>query len=59
MTIIKIILQEYPSLTIESFTNGTILLQNDCDNFGDYIKEWNYTEPLVEKLSYLTKKKVD
>lgn len=33
----------YPDLTVEDFApNGTILLQNDSDGKGDYIKEWNH-----------------
>ena len=34
----------YPTLTIQDFDpiRGTILLQNDSDGKGDYIKEWNH-----------------
>jgi hypothetical protein len=34
----------YPSLTDADFmpTTGTIMLQNDSDGRGDYIKEWNH-----------------
>jgi len=34
----------YPSLTIDDFhpVRGTILLQNDSDGKGDYIKSWNH-----------------
>ncbi len=36
--------QLYPQLTDNDFNpvNGTILLQNDSDGKGDYIKEWNH-----------------
>ena len=34
----------YPSLTNDDFDpeTGTILLQNDSDGKGDYIKSWNH-----------------
>ena len=34
----------YPELTDADFypINGTIMLQNDSDGKGDYIKEWNH-----------------
>ena len=34
----------YPSLTDSDFypVMGTIILQNDSDGRGDYIKEWNH-----------------
>ena len=34
----------YPSLTDADFApiTGTILLQNDSDGKGDYIKAWNH-----------------
>jgi hypothetical protein len=31
----------YPSLTEKDFTT-VIILQNDSDGKGDYIKEWNH-----------------
>jgi hypothetical protein len=35
--------QLYPQLTDSDFApNGTILLQNDSDGKGDYIREWNH-----------------
>ena len=35
----------YPSLTNDDFDpeTGTILLQNDSDGKGDYIKSWNHS----------------
>jgi XkdW protein len=36
----------YPSLTQEDFLT-VILLQNDSDGKGDYIKEWNH--PILAK----------
>lgn len=34
----------YPELSEKDFNpfTGTILLQNDSDGKGDYIKEWNH-----------------
>ena len=44
-----------PNLTVDDFSpiTGTILLQNDSDGKGDYIKEWNHpteTKPTQEEL---------
>jgi len=45
----------YPSLTEADFypDTGTIVLQNDSDGNGDYIKEWNHptlAKPTQEQL---------
>ena len=43
----------YPNLTQEDFLT-TICLQNDSDNKGDYIKEWNHptlAKPTDEELA--------
>lgn len=50
------ILAVRPNLTQEDFHpgTGTILLQNDSDGKGDYIKEWNHpteTKPTAEELA--------
>ena len=52
------IIKIYPTLTVADFTppTGTILLQNDSDGKGDYIKEWNhptFTEPTADQLAAL------
>lgn len=44
-----------PNLTQEDFypDTGTIMLQNDSDGKGDYIKEWNHpteTQPTQAEL---------
>lgn len=44
-----------PNLTQEDFypDTGTIVLQNDSDGKGDYIKEWNHpteTQPTQAEL---------
>jgi hypothetical protein len=49
------IMKIYPNLTQQDFMSpqGTIKLQNDSDNRGDYIKAWNhptYPRPTDEQL---------
>jgi len=49
------IIQLRPNLTVNDFDpeNGTIMLQNNSDGKGDYIKEWNHpteTQPTQEEL---------
>jgi hypothetical protein len=49
----------YPELTINDFIQplGTILLQNDSDGKGDYIKSWNHptlTQPTQAQLDAVT-----
>lgn len=29
-----------------AFSNGTIILQNDADEVGDYVAKWDYSKPL-------------
>ena len=46
----------YPELTNADFSpvSGTILLQNDSDGKGDYIKSWNHptlAKPTDEQLA--------
>jgi hypothetical protein len=50
------IISIYPELTIQDFSpiSGTIMLQNDSDGKGDYIKEWNHptlARPTDEELA--------
>ena len=44
MTLYEKIITVYPQLTSEDFIpiKGLIVLQNDSDGRGDYIKEWNH-----------------
>lgn len=44
MTLCDKIIKLYPELTSDAFHpfKGTIRLQNDGDEKGDYIKEWNH-----------------
>ncbi len=31
-----------------AFSDGTIILQNDSDDAGDYIAKWEYSKPLPD-----------
>lgn len=42
MNLYEKIIQLYPELANFDFGNGVIILQNDLDGKGDYIKEWNH-----------------
>ena len=50
MSLSETIKSEYPELTDLDFLNGTIALQNDGDEAGDYIAAWNYSKPLPKGL---------
>lgn len=55
MTLYDKILNLYPSLNVLDFAPrlGTILLQNDSDGKGDYIKSWEHptlAKPTQEQL---------
>jgi len=55
MTLYEKIMQIYPQLKNEDFVPnfGTIALQNDSDEKGDYIKEWTnkLPQPTNEQLA--------
>jgi hypothetical protein len=54
MTLYDKIILIYPELKTESLMRIGILLQNDSDGKGDYIKEWNHptlVKPTAEQLS--------
>ena len=56
MSLYDKLIQLYPSLTQTDFDpfTGTIMLQNDSDGKGDYIREWNHptlTKPTDEQLN--------
>jgi hypothetical protein len=44
MSLYDKIIKIYPALTLDNFSlfNGTILLQNDSDDKGDYIAKWEH-----------------
>ena len=45
------IIEAYPELAnSEAFKNGEIVLQNDSDDKGDFIAEWNYSKPIPDGL---------
>ena len=45
MNLYEKIIALYPSLTEEDFySRGTIILQNDSDGKGDYIKSWSHPD---------------
>ena len=57
MSLVNKIKQIHPSLTSDDFdvtVKGTIMIQNDSDGKGDYIKEWNHpslSKPTEEQLA--------
>lgn len=54
MDLYHAIMAIYPDLKESDFINDIILLQNDSDGNGDYIREWNhqtYTKPTDEELT--------
>lgn len=55
MTLYDKILKVRPNLKADDFRpEGTIILQNDSDGKGDYIREWNHptlTKPTAEELA--------
>ena len=53
MTIYEQIRATYPELTDKDFHPDTrvIHLQNDSDGMGDYIQEWNYSQPIPDGLT--------
>jgi len=56
MTLYEKITTLYPDLTDADFApdTGTIMLQNDSDGKGDYIKSWNHptlAKPTQEQLN--------
>ena len=59
MTLYDKIKSIYPQLTNQDFSLvfGTILLQNDSDGKGDYIKSWNHptlSQPTEEQLGAIS-----
>ena len=54
MTLYEKIISLYPELVDFDFGNDVIILQNDSDGKGDYIKEWNHPtlpRPTEEQLA--------
>jgi hypothetical protein len=47
MDLYETIVNTYPELeTGKEFSNGSIILQDDSDGVGPYIREWNYEQPI-------------
>lgn len=48
---LEAIIQAYPELAdSDVFKTGVIVLQNDSDDAGDFIAEWNYSKPIPKGL---------
>jgi len=47
------IVAEYPEIAEDNFRifSRTIILQDDSDGVGAYIKEWNYSKPIPDGLT--------
>lgn len=52
MTLFDQIIAAFPELAdnLKTFVNGTIVLQDDLDGTGAYIREWNYSKPITTEL---------
>jgi len=50
MTLPEQIIEFYPELANKDFQREGIHLQNDSDDFGDFIAEWNYPKPIPKGL---------
>lgn len=50
MSLSEQIKNAYPELNKE-FIDGTIVLQNDSDGYGDYIAVWEYQKPVPDGLA--------
>ena len=53
MSLYEKIIAIYPELQNHNFAFGAIILQNDSDGTGDYIKSWNHptlTQPTQSQL---------
>lgn len=50
MTLYDLIVEAYPELSDIKVMDVYIQLQNDSDGTGDYIKQWNYSQPIPDEL---------
>jgi len=51
MSLYEQIIEVYPELEgSDNFRDGTIILQDDSDGLGAYVREWNYSKPLPNGL---------
>jgi hypothetical protein len=51
MALIDLIIEQLPELVDAKVIGKTILLQNDSDGLGDYIKAWDYDQPIPDGLT--------
>ena len=51
MNLYETIIAEYPELSDVKLLDKYIILQNDSDGAGDYIKKWEYSKPIPEGLT--------
>jgi len=50
MKVYEAIITAYPELKDTDFYALGITLQNDSDDAGDYIADWNYSKPIPDGL---------
>jgi len=50
MGIYEQIIAVYPELTDSDIFRKDIIIQNDSDDKGDWLREWNYSKPIPEGL---------
>ena len=50
MTLYEQIIETYPELSDNKLFDANIVLQNDSDGTGDYIRVWNYIKPMTAEL---------
>ena len=50
MNLYEQIIEAYPELIDKDLNRIGIVLQNDADNAGDYIRQWNYAKPIPDGL---------
>ena len=51
MNIYEIIIDAYPELVDIDLFDEYIILQNDTDGIGDYVKKWEYSKPIPDGLT--------
>lgn len=51
MSLYDQIVEAYPDIDSSVFDKGIIVLQDDSDGIGAYIKKWDYSKPIPEGLT--------
>ena len=51
MSIYETIIQAYPKLSDYKLFDKNIVLQDDSDGIGAYIKKWEYSQPIPDGLT--------